>query len=109
MAHRVYPRGDYIEYLLDHTPKSTNGTFSKRLGKLFLLLYNTVQITLEILLIVLVTCNCSFWWKEDTDYNHTFNCGKMIALYLFFLSLVNQFTFFCTACIFAKLTKTDSD
>ena len=57
---------DYIEYLLDHTPKSANGTFSKRLGKLFLLLYNTVQITLEILLIVLVTCNYSFWWKGNS-------------------------------------------
>ena len=42
-------------------------------------------------------------------HDHTFYCGQMIAHYLFFLSLVNQFTFFCIACIFAKLTKIESD
>ena len=118
---------DNIEYLLEHTPKSSSVTYSKRLAKFILFVYNTVQLTLEILLIMVVLCTYSFWWKgnvseqliisnldqfaiiEDTDHNQTFTCGKMIAHYLFFLSLVNQFAFFCIACIFATLTKIKSD
>ena len=42
---------------------------------------------------------------EDGD----FNCGKMMVHYFLFLSLVNQFIFFCIACPFAKLTKVESD
>ena len=56
---------------------------------------------------MVVTCHCSFWWKED--HGQTFTCQKMIAHYLFLLSLVNQSIFFCVACIFAKLTKIESD
>ena len=94
---------------MDHTPcpETLCGAFSQRLGKLLLLAYNIVQLNLEIMLIMVVAFNCSFWWKED--YGQTFNCGNMIAHYLFFLSWVNQFTFFCIACIFAKLTKIESD
>lgn len=69
--------------------------------------YNVFQSTLEFLLIMVVTCHCSFWWKED--HGQTFTCQKMIAHYLFLLSLVNQSIFFCVACIFAKLTKIESD
>ena len=58
---------DNIEYLLEHTPgpESPCGTFTKRLGEIILFVYNTVQITSEILLIVVVACNCSFWWKGN--------------------------------------------
>ena len=38
-----------------------------------------------------------------------FNCGMMMVQYFLFLSLVNQFIFFCIACTFAKLTKVESD
>ena len=54
---------DNIEYLLEHTPTFT---FTKRLGKLIFFMHNTVEITLHILLIVLVTCNYYiFWWKGN--------------------------------------------
>ena len=54
---------DNIEYLLEHTPTFT---LTKRLGKLIFIMYNTVQITFEILLMVLVTCHYySFWWKGN--------------------------------------------
>ena len=54
---------DNIEYLLEHTPTFT---LTKRLGKLIFFMYNTVEISLHILLIVLVMCHYySFWWKGN--------------------------------------------
>ena len=47
----------------------------------------------------------AFLEQEGGDFNSV----KMMALYFLFLSLVNQFTFFCIACTFAKLTKVESD
>ena len=47
--------------------------------------------------------------EDSNDRDHKLTCTNIIAHYLFFLSLVNQFMFFFIACIFARVTKIESD
>ena len=99
-----------IEYLLLHASKSkssfqySRSDWTNRMGRIILFLYNTVQMILEIVVIVIV-----IKLTVIEDNNHVSDCQVMIAHYLFFLSRVNQCAFFGIACIFAKLTKKEYD
>ena len=98
-----------IEYLVELGAKSNvplqyaRKSYIKRIGEIIMLLYNTVQVTLEITIIVLVIVINLTFTIDDKE------CGTMMAHYLFYLSSVNQWVFFCIACLFAKLTKEESE
>ena len=43
----------------------SSNCFKNKMGKLLLVIYNTAQMVIEIIIIVLVVCNYSFQWKGE--------------------------------------------
>ena len=58
---------DTIGYLVQHEHNSRSSSIlSKKMGRTILFMYNTLEITLELMLILLVFYIYSFWWNGKT-------------------------------------------
>ena len=64
---------DTIAYLVQHEHSSkSSSSFTKKMGKAILFWYNTVEITLELSLILLVFYIYSFWWNGKACKGHVY-------------------------------------
>ena len=55
---------DTIAYLVEHEHNSSSSSrITKKMGKTILLIYNALEVTLELVLILFVFYIYSFWWS----------------------------------------------